>query len=330
MKKSVEITAHIFFWIVFTLFAVMLSKIYLQARPDALFAQHLSYVILMELLMGIILFYTTFLGIPFARKKKKYLLILIAVLLSLLLFFAFPATRIGVLEVISSLIPHILLIFIAMVFRRFSDSLKLEKEKQSLVLQNIQSELALLKLQVSPHFLFNTLNNIDYLIFHDMAKASNSISKLGDILRYMIYDSKAEKIPLSSEISHIEDYIELIRLRTSGSNYLNYSLSGHPGHLQIAPMLFLPLIENAYKHSSKKEGENIISIIINIDNSTFNFNVSNEYDNSPKTTTPANSGIGFNIVRRRLDLLYPGKNTIKISQDNIRYNVELKLMLDEY
>ena len=169
-----------------------------------------------------------------------------------------------------------------MVFRRFSDSIRLEKEKQELLLQNTKSELALLKMQVSPHFLFNTLNNIDFLITHDAARASDSISKLGDMLRYMIYDAKAEKIPLSREIRQIEDYIELIRLRTSGMNYLNYSLTGHPGHLQIAPMLFVPLIENAYKHSSKKEGENIISISVNIDESNIILNVNNEYDNSAK------------------------------------------------
>ena len=124
-----------------------------------------------------------------------------------------------------------------MVFRRFSDSIRLEREKQELLLQNTQSELALLKMQVSPHFLFNTLNNIDYLITSDVKKASDSIAKLGDMLRYMIYDAKAEKIPLSRELRNIEDYIELIRLRTSGAKYLKYNLVGHTGHLQIAPML---------------------------------------------------------------------------------------------
>ena len=166
--------------------------------------------------MSLILFYTTFLGIPLARRNKKSLIILVVILLFILAFFAFPATRHGLLETLSSLIPHIIVIFLAVVFRRFSDSIRLEKEKQELLLQNTQSELALLKMQVSPHFLFNTLNNIDYLISIDVKKASDSISKLGDMLRYMIYDAKAEKIPLSREIRNIEDYIELIRLRTSG------------------------------------------------------------------------------------------------------------------
>ncbi len=203
-------------------------------------------------------------------------------------------------------------------------------EKQDLLLQNTQSELALLKMQVSPHFLFNTLNNIDYLISHDAVKASSSISKLGDMLRYMIYEAKAEKIPLSREIRNIEDYIELIRLRTSGENYLNYKLTGQPGHLQIAPMLFVPLIENAYKHSSAKEGENIISISVDINESNVIFRVNNEFENSPETEGKSTNGIGLNLVRRRLEIIYPGRNSFKISENNNRFNVELKLKLDEY
>jgi len=231
---------------------------------------------------------------------------------------------------LSSLIPHIIVIFLAVVFRRFSDSITLEKEKQELLLQNTQSELALLKMQVSPHFLFNTLNNIDYLITNDVVKASDCISRLGEILRYMIYDAKAEKIPLSKEIRHIVDYIELIRLRTSGQRYLNFNLTGEAGYLQIAPMLFIPLIENAYKHASKKEGENVILVELEIKGENIIFHVNNEYDNSPNRKSPVNEGIGLNLVRRRLELIYPDKNNFYISSGNNRYNVELTIELDEY
>jgi two-component system LytT family sensor kinase len=330
MKKTVEIIAHIFFWLIFTAFVIILSRIYLQARPDSELSQHFVYIVSLEIIMALILFYTTFLGILPARRSKKNLTILVVVLLSQLTFFAFPATRHGIWEILSSLIPHIIVIFLAVVFRRFSDSIRLEREKQELLLQNTQSELALLKMQVSPHFLFNTLNNIDYLISKDVVKASNSISKLGDMLRYMIYEAKAEKIPLSREIRQIEDYIGLIRLRTSGENYLNYMLTGQPGHLQIAPMLFVPLIENAYKHSSAKEGENIISISVDVHESNVIFRVNNEFENSPKTEVISTNGIGLNLVRRRLELIYPDRFSFNISENNNRFYVELKLKLDEY
>lgn len=330
MKRSVEIISHIFFWMTFTAFVVILSQMYLRARPDSALSQHFTYLVSIELIMALLLFYTTFLGITFARRNKKKLIILVAILLFQLAFFALPASRQGIWEVLSSLIPHIIVIFLAIIFKRFSDSIRLEKEKQDLLLQNTLSELALLKMQVSPHFLFNTLNNIDYLISTDVAKASDCVSRLGDILRYMIYDAKAEKIRLSEEIKHIEDYIELIRLRTSGSNYLNYTLAGNPGYLQIAPMLFIPLIENAYKHSSRKEGENIIMIAIDINNKNVCFKINNECVNAPNKESSGNKGLGLNLVRRRLELIYPQKNTFNISRERNRYNVELRMDLDEY
>jgi two-component system LytT family sensor kinase len=330
MKKSIEIAAHIFFWMVFTLFVFMLSKIYLQADPGAPFSQSLYYVVFLELVMGLIFFYITFLGLPWARKKKSRALILVIALTLLLLLFAFPASHIGPWEVMSSILPHCIVIFLAWIFRKFSDSLNLEKEKQALMLQNARSELALLKMQVSPHFLFNTLNNIDYLVTSDTAKASESIAKLGDILRYMIYDAEAEKIPLSREIKLIQDYIELIRLRTSGENFLNLSITGSTGHLQIAPMIFIPLIENAYKHSSVKEGADIIRIGLNMDKLSLRFEADNQYYNVDNRKQKQDGGLGLKIVKRRLELIYAGRHTFNISRNNNRYNVVITLELDEF
>jgi len=330
MKKSLEISAHVFFWVVFTAFVYILSKVFLLENPESPLSQHFNYLVSIEVIMGLILFYTTFFGIPAARKKKRNLVLLVTGILSTLVIFAYPATRHGTWEVMSSVIPHIIIIFLALIFRKFSDSIKLENEKQSLLLQNTQSELALLKMQISPHFLFNTLNNIDYLISHDSAKASDSISRLGDILRYMIYDAKVDRIMLSDEINHIEDYIGLIRLRTSGKNYLKYGKTGNAGHLQITPMLFIPLIENAYKHSSCREGENIISIKIIIDGNKFCFLINNEFNSNQVENISGSNGIGLNIVKRRLELIYPGKHDLKISREDNRYNVELNLYLDEY
>ena len=328
MKKSIEISVHIFFWIVFAAFAFMLSKIYLQAKPDATFGNHLVYVISLEVVMGLIFFYTTFFGIRWAHKRISRYLILSALLLFLLLFFAYPAMSFGIWQVLSSIIPHVIIIFLAVIFRRFSDSIRLEQENQALQLQNTQSELALLKMQISPHFLFNTLNNIDYLVTFDTEKASGSIAKLGAVLRYMIYDAEVEKIALEKEMKHIEDYIDLLRLRTSGENYLQYRLNGRPEQWRIAPMLFLPLIENAYKHSSAKEGENIISIDIRIEKSSLQFVISNEYDTYRKSTAKA-GGLGLNIVKRRLELIYPERHSLTITKDNKRFKVELTLELDE-
>lgn len=121
MKRSVEITVHVIFWVLFTAVTVMLSKLYLEAKPDAPFAPHFTYVITLEVVMGLIFFYTTFFCLPWARRNGTNTAILVAILLALTLFFAFPAMKFGMLQVMSSVIPHVFLIFLAFIFRRFSD-----------------------------------------------------------------------------------------------------------------------------------------------------------------------------------------------------------------
>ena len=118
-------------------------------------------------------------------------------------------------------------------------------------------------------------------------------------------------------------------MRTSGKNYLNYRVSGLTGHLKIAPMLFLPLIENAYKYSSGREGENIIDIDIEIIENILHFRISNEYDSSAKSDT-SEGGLGLTIVKRRLELIYPSMYSFKNFKDLNRYKIELILELDEY
>lgn len=337
MKKSVEILVHVFFWIAFTGLSFMLSKVYLRADPYAPFSDHLFYVTFLELVMGLIFFYATFFGIRWIQKpetnhnsKKAGKIILPAVLFILLIFFAIPAMRVGFLSVLSSVVPHIILIFLAIIFRRFSDSLRLENEKRELLYQNIKSELAVLKMQLSPHFLFNTLNNIDYLVSFEPAKASDSLSKLGTILRYMIYETEEEKIDLNRELIHIEDYIELLRLRSENRDFLRCSMCNvSAGQFLIAPMLFLPLIENSYKHCTDRNGDSIIDLSVTISENILSFSISNEYDGTENEVKTCN-GIGLNNVRRRLDLMYPGKHKFEIEKKGTRFNVGLKLELDEY
>lgn len=124
MKKFTEISIHLFFWILFTAIVSVLGKIYLEAKPDAPFANHFTYVIFLEVFIGVVFFYTTYFCIPWAQKKQSNALILTIILLFLLLFFAFPAMKIGVLQVLSSIIPHMLLIFFALFLKLYSVSVR--------------------------------------------------------------------------------------------------------------------------------------------------------------------------------------------------------------
>jgi hypothetical protein len=132
MKKSIGIVAHLILWVVFVLLVITYSKLYLLASPDAPFASHFNYVVFLELMMGLIFFYITFVGIRLSRGRFMYRIILVTLLLLLLLIFAYPATRFGFWQVMSSLIPHLAIIFLALIFRTLSDNGKLAIEKQAL------------------------------------------------------------------------------------------------------------------------------------------------------------------------------------------------------
>jgi cell division protein FtsW (lipid II flippase) len=131
MKKSVEILAHLFLWIGFTLLIITFCKLYLQAKPDIPAAQYVPRIIFMELALGIIFFYTTFIGMPWARKSPVNLVILSVILLFLLLVFAYPAISHGSLQVLSSVVPHLMIIFLAVIFRRISDLYRLDKQQSN-------------------------------------------------------------------------------------------------------------------------------------------------------------------------------------------------------
>jgi hypothetical protein len=126
MKKSFEIIAHLLFWILFILLVLIQCQTSMQAKPDAPFAQHLPYVVFLELVMGLIFFYTTFFGIPVALKRNSNAVILSAILILLLIAFAWPATHFGTWQVMSSVVPHLGIIFLAIIFRGLSNSLILK------------------------------------------------------------------------------------------------------------------------------------------------------------------------------------------------------------
>lgn len=329
MKRSAAFLVHFFFWIAFVALTWMLTLVYLQADPEAPFSRHLGYVIFLELIMGLLFFYLTFFGITWAGKKKTRLIFLALTLLILLTFFAYPSIRFGVISLLSSLIPHILLIFLALIFRKYGDVQRIEQEKEELKVLHMQTELSFLKMQLSPHFLLNTLNNIDYLVHQDTRKASESLSKLGNILRYMIYDTQTGKISLAEELKQTEDYIELLRLRVLNPEYLSFNPPLLNKDFLIAPMLFLPLIENAFKHASTREGKDIVHTEISLEGNLLTFRISNPCVEDDLVKSSTGGGLGLQNVKRRLDLIYPGKYSLEADNTGQIFMVELKLELDE-
>jgi len=203
-------------------------------------------------------------------------------------------------------------------------------QTEKLAKQNLQSELALLKNQINPHFLFNTLNNIDSLIKSNTEKASETLIKLSGILRYMIYDTNVAKVQLSDEICHIESYIELQKLQFANRELVSLSVHGNPDNIPIAPMLFIPFVENAFKHCTDKSIPHAIRITFTIHDSQVQFESVNVSDRTQRINKDEASGVGLKIVRRRLEIIYPGKHTLNIKEENNTFSVTLSINTNEH
>jgi len=205
---------------------------------------------------------------------------------------------------------------------------KIAKQKE-LEKQNVQSELSLLKNQINPHFLFNTLNNIDSLIKSNPPKASKTLVQLSDMMRYMIYDTNTDTIPLKQELNYIENYLKLQNLQYPNDKLVDYTVTGDIDNIRIAPMLFIPFIENAFKHCTDKEKENAIRLSFEIINRTIIFTSVNISDKEQVISKDKSSGVGLEIVKRRLELRYPQMHTLVIKEENNLFCISLKIKADD-
>jgi two-component system LytT family sensor kinase len=199
------------------------------------------------------------------------------------------------------------------------------KLKAALKEQNYEMEMALIKSQLDPHLLFNTINNIDALILKDQVEASNYLNKLSDIMRFMLYETKPDKIFLAREIEYIEKYIALQKIRTANTDYIHFAVTGTIANKTIAPMVFIPFIENAFKHVNNKKVKNAISIDIFIREHNIQLICENKYD--PRfSVKQADSGLGNGLIEKRLNLIYPGQHTLEVHKRDDVYSVNLTII----
>jgi two-component sensor histidine kinase len=202
---------------------------------------------------------------------------------------------------------------------------KTEKQKKEMENEKLHAELAFLKSQVNPHFLFNILNNICSLARKKSDDTENAVIKLSQIMRYMLSESQDEKVNLEKEVEYLKNYIELQQLRVSGKVKINFSVEGSPGILLIEPMLLIPFVENAFKHGISYAEDSEIGIFLKISENELDFRTENSIFRNGNEIVASDSGTGLKNVLRRLELLYPGKHEILITDNGKRYIVELKI-----
>jgi LytS/YehU family sensor histidine kinase len=208
--------------------------------------------------------------------------------------------------------------------RVIQEWLGIEKKKQEIEHEKLTTELSFLKSQINPHFLFNTLNNIYALALVKSDATADSVLKLSSIMRYVLDETKHDSVPLDKEIQFIKDYIELQKVRLTDKVTIRFLTEGKTEEKQIAPLILIPFVENAFKYGISTKETSAIVFELKADENTIDFTSKNTIMPGDKEKNEQ-TGIGLKNTQRRLELLYPEKHTLTISNENNRFIVHLTL-----
>jgi len=290
-------------------------------------------VLLWTVPVGACLFYISYFTLSFFIKRPIRFIwigLLYVLLIPFLIIFEYhDSGNVDFLEILILLLPITYFNLFGFLFKTFIEWIKDRKIKAELEKDKIASQLELLKSQINPHFLFNSLNNIDVLIQDESQKASEYLKKLTEILRFMLYESNTDRIPLIEEIEYIKKYIDLQKIRTSNDNFVKFEISGNASGKNIAPMIFIHFIENAFKYSINKKIENAINIRFDISENQVSFFCKN-HNKTLNDTNPDKNGLGIKLIKQKLDLIYKKAYALNVKEEDNWYIVNLEIQLDEH
>lgn len=340
-----KIAGHILFWLISISMLTLIFYFY-----DEKFSFNLvEKSIITNLFFALAVYINLYLLVPKFLKEKNYIfyffwliVLLSATSLSLQFLFIYPLRNLlGITKNHTSFNTnlHSAYFFSILLYVGITSFLKLVKDWLSLQdinlklvkieQQKLEAELKTLKSQLNPHFLFNSLNNIYSLSLIKSDKVPELILKLSDLMRHIIYESKENYISLEKELDFVNNFIELQRIRTSDKTKITYQIKGNIPAAKIAPLIFEPFIDNAFKHGLPgTEKSDYINIIFNFEKPGWlSFNLENNYE-EPYYNKKIHSGIGLQNVKQRLKLLYqPNEFNLIINKKNHTYLISLELKL---
>lgn len=339
MNRFRQILLHIFVWV-----SLLLMLMFIATSGEKL--THTTIVIFVYYgIINISIFYINYLFIlPTFLDRKKYLWCGLAILFVVVVFafikcgLAYYFYDIIISRVnknhkwvlnfweyfLSAIMVSCVFIFLSTILKFITDWFRNEKVKSNLENEKLISELAFLKSQINPHFLFNSLNNIYSLAYQKSEKTPEAVLKLSEIMRYMLYESNENMVKLDDEIRYVENYIELQKLRFKDKVYIKFEIDGDTRDKEITPLVLISFVENAFKHGIATDKDTPLTIVLNVTSDKLFFQVINKKSNLNKDET---GGIGLQNVKRRLDLLYKGEYRLHIDDNEAVYNCELYLNL---
>lgn len=346
MNRSIPLLLQIGFWICFGLLFLLMATLFNLISPNGP-TQAYTFKLLMSfaLIPGAISFYASYFSIfpRFFQQRKIVLGILLMIGVSLLssfigqltlsLFIGFKVVFAGGIsgilgKLLTSGIIALLAGVVSILIRGFATWYNTMKRHQELQEKNHAMELALVKAQLDPHFLFNTINNIDVLILKAPEKASEYLNQLSHILRFMLFETKTERIPLQQELEYLKKYVGLQKIRGVNPEFALLNVKGEPNGKTIAPMVFLPFVENAFKHAGSKDTKGAISIEVNILQNSIEFRCVNSIRQSQNLASDS-GGLGNSLMQQRLELLYPDQQ-FQLNTEVVNGNYQVNLTLHEH
>lgn len=337
-KKKSKLLYHLLFWITLVL---SFSFENISLYNDLGISNYLLLLFGRIFSIGLTIYINIQLAIPLLRRKKYFLysllvLFSIALLVITASFFNLLATSDVLHNDPFAYSSTMLLIYfftgLRIVFLAYLLSISMEWIDQTfflkeLEIEKLQTEKQYLKNQLHPHFLFNTLNNLHGLVLTDKELASSSLLRFSDFLQYVVYSSEEKRVPLDKEIQLLQDYVALEQLRLATDKAIILHVQPSDKLYSIAPLLLLPLLENAVKHGIQRSGKNaFIKMTIQMQNNHLQVDVINS--KGPALLTSRN-GIGLKNLNRRLELEYPGRYSLIIRDEQETFTTHLQLSLDE-
>jgi two-component system LytT family sensor kinase len=293
--------------------------------------------------LAFLVYLTNYLLIPRLLYKKKYAWFVVGFILMIVISSVIKMNILGRVthnpammtmsgdlktRIYDNIIPHFFLVIAGVAVKLMFDYSILQQRMAETAKEKAEAELNFLKSQINPHFLFNSLNAVYFLIDKNNTEARGSLHKFSEMLRYQLYELNGARIPVEREVEYLQDYVDLQKLRKDEHYAVEFNNSPAVKGFSIEPLLLIPFVENAFKHiSNYSDQTNFVKLDLVRNNGYFNFTIQNSKE--PGKTHEQRGGIGLVNVKRRLELLYPGKHSLHIEDTNDFYKVELHLKLDE-
>ncbi len=327
---------HVFFWML-----VLGIWFFLRVDDYSTESKAFTVTLIKVVELALMIYITNYVLIPQLLYKKKYLWFTIIFFAMIFLSSILKMNIIGRLinssqlinwsanlkkSLYDNIIPHFFLVIAGAAVKLMLDYGKLQQRMIETAKEKAEAELNFLKSQINPHFVFNSLNSIYFLINKENEAARGALHKFSEMLRYQLYEMNDDTIAIEKEIRYLHDYMDLQQLRKDEKYTVQFNCAPEVKGFSLAPLLLVPFVENAFKHISHfNTSDNFVRVEMFMEKGVFIFSVANSTEHMPPTVKK--EGIGLQNVKRRLELLYPGRYALKIENNPTIFIIQLNLQL---